>query len=277
MRPTGLKNALREGQIAIGCLLAYNAPWLVEVLGIVGYDFVVFDLEHEPFSDESVANMIRAADGVGLPSIVRMPCTERVLPFLDAGIRGVLVPDLRDRAHAEQIVEMTRFHPIGRRTYYTQTRSARYGVGIDELAWTQQANEDLLVMAMIEDIATVGSLDDILKVEGIDGFHVGPLDMAQSMGYPERDKLEVIISDIVRRCRAAGKVVAVGAVTPWGVDNVRKWSREGVQVFNVTSAWLLTDAMAKFLGEVRKRMPEELQTWAPIPPIAQNPYFAAPR
>src|ERR1700693_5172693 len=119
MRPNNLKMRLKEGKLLIGCLLAYNAPWLVEVLGTVGYDFVAIDLEHEPMGNESVANLIRAADGVNLPSLVRMPCTEQLLPFLDAGVHGVIVPDIRDRQHAEKVVEMTRFYPIGGRTYYT--------------------------------------------------------------------------------------------------------------------------------------------------------------
>ncbi len=147
MRPNNLKARLGEGRLLIGCILAYNAPWLVEVLGTVGYDFVVFDLEHEPLDNESVANLIRAADCVNLPSLVRMPCTERLLPFLDAGVHGVVVPDIRSREQAEKVVETTRFHPLGCRTYYTQTRSANYGVGIDERTWTQQINERQLCSA----------------------------------------------------------------------------------------------------------------------------------
>jgi 2-keto-3-deoxy-L-rhamnonate aldolase RhmA len=247
----------------------------VEVLGVVGYDFVTFDLEHEPFNDESVLNLIRAADGVHLPSIVRMPCSARLLPFLDAGINGVLVPDLRGKEHAEQIVEMTRFYPEGRRTYYTQTRSARYGIGIDERAWTAQANSELLVLAMIEDIATVERLDDVLGVAGIDGFHIGPLDLAQSMGFPSAERIEAVAADVVRRCRAAGRLATVGVVTPWGLDSITSLARQGVQLFTVASAWFLTDAIQRFLTEARGRVPAELQTWPPIEPIAHNPYFTS--
>lgn len=277
MAASNLKARLRDGQVIIGCLLAYDAPWLVEVLGTVGYDFVVFDLEHEPFDDRGVANLIRAADGVGLPSIARMPCTERVLPLLTAGIHGIQVPDLRDRAHAEEVVAMTRFPPLGRRTYYTQTRGARYGVGIDERRWVQEANEQLLVIGMIEDIAAVRQLDKILEVEGIDAFHVGPLDLAQSMGNPPRDELETVIVDVVRRCRASGKYASVGVVTPWGLESATTWTREGCQIVGVASAWLLTHAVATFLAEVRDRVPETMRHWPPIPPLARNQYFTDPR
>ena len=275
MRPNNLKMRLKERKLLIGCLLAYDAPWLVEVLGAVGYDFVAIDLEHEAMNNESVANLIRAADGVNLPSLVRMPCTERLLPFLDAGVHGVIVPDIRDRQHAENVVETTRFHPIGCRTYYTQTRSANYGVGIDERTWTQQINERQLVLGMIESISAVEQLDGILAVDGIDGYHVGPLDLAQSMGYPPKAELERVIQDVVQRCRAAGKHVAVGVVTPWGMDTLPKWAGQGAQIFTVPSAWMLTHMAGQFLGDVRKLAPPSQQDWPPIPPIAHNPYFTS--
>ena len=67
----GIKEKLASGQIALGCLVAYDAPWLVEILGLSGFDFVVIDIEHEPFDDSQVANLIRTADAYSLPSIVR--------------------------------------------------------------------------------------------------------------------------------------------------------------------------------------------------------------
>lgn len=277
MGSSGLKARLKNGRAVVGCLLPYDAPWLVEVLGSVGYEFVVFDLEHEAFDAQSIAGLIRAADGVGLPSLARMPCSERVLPLLTAGIHGIEVPNLRDRSHAEQIVEMTRFPPLGRRTYYTQTRGARYGIGIDEDRWPQEANERLFVTAMIEDIAAVQQLDEILKVDGIDAFHVGPLDLAQSMGNPPRADLETVITDVVGRCRSAGRWAAVGVATPWGIVGVETWTRRGAQIVIVASAWLLTHAVARFLDDVRSRVAPGMGDWLPIPAIARNRYFSDER
>jgi 4-hydroxy-2-oxoheptanedioate aldolase len=275
-RPNRLKRLLDEGGIGVGCLLAYDAPWLVEVLGLTGYDFVTIDLEHEPINDASVAELVRAADAVGLTSIARMPCTERVFPLLSAGVQGIQVPDLRGRAHAEQIVDLTRFPPLGHRTYYTQTRVAQYGVGIDERTWTQEANEQLLVIAMIEDIAILDELDEILAVEGIDGFHVGMLDLAQSLGSPTPERLEEVVAEIVGRCRAAGKCCAVGVVTPWGLEGVAKRIELGVQILNVPSAWLLTHAVGSFLAEIEQRVPDGLRV-PTARAVSPNPYLSARR
>jgi 4-hydroxy-2-oxoheptanedioate aldolase len=275
MTRSSLKRRLVSGEPVVGMLLAYNAPWLIEVCGLAGYDFVVLDLEHEAFSDESVPTLIRTADAVGLPLLVRMHSGDRVVPFLNAGASGVQIPHLRSRAHAEAIVELIRFPPIGRRTYYMQTRSARYGMGIDEASLVENTNEDLLLIGMLEDIELIEQLDDLLTVEGLDGFHLGPLDLAQSMGRPPPEELEAVIAEVVRSCRAAGKFVGVGVVTPWGIDGVSKRIDQGVQLVIVASAWLLTTAIAEFLSAVRGRFPEGETLHRSVPPIAQNPYLGS--
>src|SRR4051794_30371119 len=84
-RPNRLKRLLADGQVGIGCLLSYNAPWLVEVLGMTGHDYITIDLEHEPFNPETAAALIRTADLVGMTSIVRMASSEAIFPYLSAG------------------------------------------------------------------------------------------------------------------------------------------------------------------------------------------------
>jgi 4-hydroxy-2-oxoheptanedioate aldolase len=276
VRPNKLKERLKKGEVVVGCLLAYDAPWLVEVLGFTGYDFVTFDLEHEPIDTGAILHLTRAAEAAGITPLVRMPCTERVLPMLTAGVQGVQIPDLRDREHAGQIVMTTRFPPRGRRTYYTQTRGAQYGIGIDETTWTRDADEELLVIGTIEDIETVEQLDDILEIDGIDAFHVGPLDLAQSMGSPRPDELEPVIESVLTRCRAAGRPVGVGMVTPWGIDAVPKRVAQGAQILTVSSAWLVTHAFSDFLSQVEDRIPGDRRTSA-AKPVAQNPYFVHQR
>jgi 2-keto-3-deoxy-L-rhamnonate aldolase RhmA len=275
-RPNRLKRLIASGQVGIGCLLAYDAPWLVEVLGMTGYDFVTIDLEHEAIDPSGVAGLVRAADTVGLTSIARMPSSEALFPILSTGVQGVQIPDLRDRAHAEEIVELTRFAPRGRRTYYTQTRIAQYGVGIDEVEWIRQADEELLVIAMIEHASLLDDLDAIVSVEGIDGFHVGTLDLAQSLGQPPPEKLDEIVTEIVAACTAAGKFAAVGVVTPWALDGVPKRIAQGVSLLNVPSAWMLTDAVGSFLHQVEQRLPDDRRVRTARTPTP-NKYVAPPR
>lgn len=271
-----LKTKLAQGEVAVGCLLAYDAPWLVEILGLSGFDFVVIDIEHESFSDEAVGNLVRTADSVGLDAIVRMPLSERLVPLLDAGVRGVKVPDLKGRAHAEELVSLTHFHPVGRRTYYTQGRSARYGIGIDEHEWMAAANERMFLTGMVEDIDVVRHLDDILAVHEIDAIHVGPHDLAQSMGYPSPAELDEVVGDVIRRCRAAGKYASVGVVTPWNLDRIEGWVADGCNFVIVASAWVLTQSMLQIHNDIREHIPADRRPRREPSRISQSKYLTKP-
>lgn len=259
MRQNPLRTLLAQDRPAVGCLLAYDAPWLVDVVGLVGYDYVVIDVEHEPFGEPAVAALIRAADAAGLPSVVRMACSDRLVPFLNLDAAGVQIPDLRGADHAREIVETVRFHPLGRRTYYSQTRAADYGIRIDEPGWTHRADEQLIVIAMLEDVHVIERLDDILEVRGIDVFHVGVMDLAQSMEYPPKERLEAVVESIVRRCRQAARHVSVGALTPWSLTSIDRWYPVGVRLFSVASAWTLTDAMSRLHADIQQHLPEEFR------------------
>ena len=271
-RPS-LKTRLAHGQTVIGCLVAFDAPWLVEIIGRSGFDFVTIDVEHEAFDEQGVVNLIRSAETVGLSSIVRMSISDRLLAYLDAGVNGVKVPDLRDRDHAEQLVSLTHFYPQGKRTYYTMGRAARYGIDIDDHQWMSRANDQMFLMAMIEDIGVVEQLDDILDVEEIDAFHVGPHDLAQSMGFPAPGALDDVIKGVVHRCRDAGKYVSVGVVTPWNLVKADSWRREGCQILTVGSSWVVSHSMVEMHNQLRGAIPADQQSRVEPTAVSRSSYL----
>jgi 2-keto-3-deoxy-L-rhamnonate aldolase RhmA len=270
-----LKKRLASGQTVIGCLLAFDAPWLVEIIGRSGFDFVTIDVEHEAFDEQGVVNLIRSAETVGLSSIVRMAISDRLLAYLDAGASGIKVPELRGRAHAEELVSLTHFYPEGKRTYYTMGRAAHYGIGIDDHEWMARANEDMFLMAMIEDINVVEQLDEILEVDEIDAFHVGPHDLAQSMGFPKPAELDEVIKRVVHRCREAGKFTSVGVITPWNLEKADLWRREGCQILTVGSSWVISHAMVEMQNQLRGLIPADRQSHSEPAAVSRSSYLTA--
>jgi 4-hydroxy-2-oxoheptanedioate aldolase len=270
-----LKRRLADGQTLIGCLLAFDAPWLVEIIGRSGFDFVTIDIEHEAFDEQGVVNLIRCAEVAGLSSMVRMAISDRLLAYLDAGVNGVKVPDLRGRDHAEELVSLTHFHPEGKRTYYTMGRAAHYGIGIDDHEWMSRANDDMFLMAMIEDIAVVEQLDDILQVKEIDAFHVGPHDLAQSMGFPPPAELDEVIKRVVHRCRDADKYVSVGVITPWNLAKADSWRREGCQILTVGSSWVISHSMVEMHNQLRGLISPDRQSRNEAAAVSRSSYLSA--
>ena len=117
---------------------------------------------------------------------------------------GILGPHIATEADARQLVRACYFGPLGERSFGAN-RGTDYNAGIaDKAAYYREANEQMLVCALLEDVAVLDNLDAILAVPGIDLYSIGPNDFAQSLGYPgQPDHPEVVktMQEITRRIR----------------------------------------------------------------------------
>jgi 2-keto-3-deoxy-L-rhamnonate aldolase RhmA len=141
---------------------------------------------------------------------------------LDRGAQGIVVPHVNNRAEAEAAVEAAKFAPLGKRGMYT----SRQGFGVGD--YFKTANDQSLLIVLIEDIVAIKQLDDIIKVDHIDVFFVAPNDLATSMGHignmghPEVQKtVDGALTKIAQSGRVAGMLV--------NVDNVERYTRMGVR------------------------------------------------
>src|SRR5918912_1205601 len=103
MRRNVLKQRLAEGRPVVGPLLSFNSPELVEFFGYLGFDFVLIDAEHNLVSPETCQVLVRAAETANIAPLVRVPRNDQpaILPYLETGVLGVLVPHVRNRGLAE--------------------------------------------------------------------------------------------------------------------------------------------------------------------------------
>jgi 4-hydroxy-2-oxoheptanedioate aldolase len=183
-----MKAKLLRGEPAFGVSVMIPSPQVVEMIGRLGFDWVLIDCEHGTISPESVELMAMAAEAGGLTAIARPPtnAAEAILQVMDRGVLGVQVPHVVDGAAARRAVEAVKYHPLGRRGLALGSRPARYGFGLSMADYVEAANRETLVCVQIEDAEALDRVDEILAVEGVDVFFVGPSDLAQSMGYPGR-------------------------------------------------------------------------------------------
>lgn len=145
-----LRERLDDDEAVLGTFVTLAAPEVVELAGWVGLDFVVLDLEHGGLSSDSITPAVRAADGVGLDVIVRIPEVRRgvILTALDAGAAGIQVPQVTQPEQARQAVRQSRFSPDGERGA-ALGRSARFGLqGVDD--YFREANANTVVTVQCE-------------------------------------------------------------------------------------------------------------------------------
>src|ERR1700712_5401791 len=119
---------------------------------------------------------------------------------------GIVGPHIATEADARQLVRACYFGPLGERSFGAN-RGTDYNAGIaDKAAYYREANEQLLVCALLEDVAVLDNLDAILAVPGIDMYSIGRNDFAQSLGYPgqpDHPDVAKAIQDIVHRIHRA--------------------------------------------------------------------------
>src|SRR5207245_2199425 len=163
-----LTKSLAEGRATLGYRVTTPSVQIAQALARTGVDWLMIDTEHAPVGIESVAAMIAATGGTPATPIVRVPAArpELVKPVLDCGALGVVFPQIATRQEAEATVQAVRYAPKGQRGYGPTYAALRWG--LPNLEYLRSANDAVLNVVLIESLAGVDTLDDILSVSGLD-------------------------------------------------------------------------------------------------------------
>lgn len=181
----GFRQEVLAGEIKIGMTCLTGAPSVVEIIGIQGFDYVVIDTEHsDAVSVAETQALIRAANAAGIPAIVRVDCSnpDNVLHVLDYGAIGVQAPHIRTRADAEAVVRAVKYFPEGERGMCPHIRASGYGGFRDWAEYWPIANQETMIIAVIEETQGMENIEEIAQVPGIDVIWVGVGDLGQAMG-----------------------------------------------------------------------------------------------
>ncbi|MDI1343331.1 MAG: aldolase/citrate lyase family protein [Pseudolabrys sp.] len=200
-----------RGDTLIGTFIKTPTSHTSELLGRVGFDFVVIDEEHAPFDRVTIDAALLGARAAGTAGIVRVaePSPARLLAALDDGAAGVLVPHVSSPAKAEAIAKACRYRG-GNRGFSNSPRAGDYGgVGMAQHIAMQDAT--VTVIAMIEDPEAIDDIAAIVAVDGIDGLFVGRADLAVALGETAQDAAPVrsATEKVIAAARAAGKPVCI--------------------------------------------------------------------
>ena len=178
LRKNRAKRTLDEGGIAT-VAMGNTSGEMIEFLGPLGFDGMWIEAEHGPFDFQDIPNLTRACDLWGLTSVVRIHLNlqGQIYRTLDLGAQSIVVPHVNTAEEARNVVEGGKFHPIGKRGMAT----SRQGIGVDD--YYPKANDETMLIVLIEDIVAIENIEEIVKVDGIDVFFIANGDLSQSMGY----------------------------------------------------------------------------------------------
>ena len=209
MRTNNIISKMQRGEIAYGCQFNSPSAEQVELLGMAGFDFVIFDGEHGTFTKADLEEQSRVAEMCGLTPVGMVPDVEAptIHSFLERGIMGIHAPNITTREDAQKLADACRYAPEGKRSL-SFSRATHFGSGPARPEYMAHANSQVLVVALIEHVDALQNLDGILSVEGIDLYGVGPKDLAQSMGLPgqmDHPRVKEFQSRVADAVHAVGK------------------------------------------------------------------------
>jgi len=198
-----LKQKLKNNELTIGSWIMMGDSMSVEVMALAGFEWLVVDIEHTPIDMETVKTLIITIQANSMKALVRVSKNEEVVikKVLDMGADGIIVPMVSSKEDAIQAVEYAKYPPIGKRGVGLY-RASKYGTNFE--AYKKWVDEELVIIAQIEHIDAVNNIDEIVKVEGIDGTIIGPYDLSGSMGYPgefEREDVKEAVVKVLDRCK----------------------------------------------------------------------------
>jgi 2-keto-3-deoxy-L-rhamnonate aldolase RhmA len=246
------RRRLKAGEQLVGTFVKTPTTHATEVLGLLGFDFVVFDQEHAPLGREALDTMILGARASNVAGIVRVgdESAAGILSVLDCGAAGVLVPHVDTVEKAEAIVAACRYRG-GKRGFANTTRAGEFG-GLGFAEHKDRQDSEVCCVAMIEDLAALDAIDAIVRVKGLDAIFIGRGDLAAALDAPSMISAETrrVVEPIMAAARSAGLPVIM--LSPDRVD-AAAMKTLGATAFMVSSDHgFMRSAAAAALGEFSK-------------------------
>lgn len=249
------KQRIHNGRRAIGLWLGFSSPELVELAGHAGFNFVVIDAEHYVFGRETIQDIVRAAQLTGMTPLVRAAKNDPhlILGYLESGVLGVIAPHVNTAQEARRLVEAVKYPPLGRRGAGSSTRAADYGLTYGSADYFARANEQTVVIPMVEEREALTNLPQIVQVRGLDSVFIGQGDLSLSMGFPGapgRPEVAAPVEEAREQIRQAGLPLGgLGA----SLATAQAAFDEGAAYFALSASGFLGAGFKQFLTAAKVR------------------------
>jgi 4-hydroxy-2-oxoheptanedioate aldolase len=226
MKANPILQAKATGGRTVGAWLTLGNSFVAEMLGKLGFDWIVIDRQHGSVEWNTVGAAIQAIELGGSCAVVRVEWNspDLIMRALDLGAVGVIVPMVSTAADARRAAEAARYPPHGIRSF-GPTRNY-YSVDAERV--------EPACIVMIETREAMDNLQAIVTTPGVDGVFVGPADLALDLGVPislpMHQSVTAAIDKTVGACAAAG--ILPGAAS-FSVQNASDFLGQGVRLLTL--------------------------------------------
>jgi len=259
---TGLRKRLHDGEVVLGqMVLELFTSGIGPMLAACGMEFVIYDMEHGRCDLGLLAEMVTSCRGSHIVPMARVPDIhfQPLSRVLDIGVQGVMVPRVETRAQAEEVVAQLKYAPAGRRGVALGIAHDLYRAGGSE--FFARANDETVVILLLETVRAFENLDEIVSVPGVDIAWMGHYDLTTSMGIPaqfDHPRFLYAMEALVASCRRHGVAPGFLPATPSAAAH---WIRKGFRALSLGSdIGVFQQGVRSFRQSVIEIVPELFDT-----------------
>jgi 4-hydroxy-2-oxoheptanedioate aldolase len=251
-------DAVRAGRHPLQASMWTPSVLFAEVIARSGFDGVCLDMQHGPISEGDVFALSTVLSAYGVTPCVRIPRNDRALigRLLDAGVYGVICPDVRTADEARAFADACRYPPRGTRGY-GPSRPQLAGGGSPFSVETE--NDTVMAIVQIESGEGLANVEEILGTPGVDSVFPGMVDFALDVhGELIANFLDIrVLSPLQRIVTVAREVGVSVGLAAIDTDEVPALLEIGADWFNVGNdrRWIIGGAR-RTSAEARKAIDE---------------------
>lgn len=227
------KEKLLEGKSIYGLILPpkISESSIIKSIKEAGFEYVFIDLEHTPYSIESIETTICVCRKYNLDPWIRIPGIYQhyIGRTLDLGATGLIIPRVEQASQVEEIIKYSKFPPEGKRGF----GGGRFRGFLPEGSIQEHcewSNSNISIIVQFETKEALANIDEIFSVKGITGVLIGPCDLSISLGVPgEFNHPKVIETCRIILEKASSRNIPAGIVDSF--QSSKNWQKEGMQIF----------------------------------------------
>jgi 2-keto-3-deoxy-L-rhamnonate aldolase RhmA len=231
-----VKRKLEAGKASIGTWIGVGHPDMSLFLAEIGFDWLVCDMEHGPYGPETFHFMVQAMlyNRDKCMPMARIPWTDLIWAkkALDAGATGLVLPRIETAEMAKEAIRIMKYPPIGERGAGPRMSAFR------DPDYFETANDETLVVVMIETQKGLDNIDEIFSVEGINACFVGPSDFTLDMGIHRQythPRFIDALNKIVKAGEEHGVAPGMHCQTAPGPTNINEAIERGFKFCAISS------------------------------------------
>jgi 4-hydroxy-2-oxoheptanedioate aldolase len=199
------------GALEAGFWLETASSVACEIAAMVGYRFVLFDMEHGILTVNDLDLLVPLCRGLAMKVFIRAAAAERlhIQQALDTGADGVIVPQIESAKHGEAVAALAKYPTLGTRGMGYGRATAYGGVTAD---LPDRDNKTTQCYLMIETAGALMEVAAIAKLQTVDGLFLGPSDLSLSRGFGTYKGTQQDFADARKMAQAA-----IEAGKDWGL------------------------------------------------------------